>query len=111
MSRSGQRASTSPPIRYQGALTPAVDFARLAGEHACLTISDDGPGIGAELLPRLGQPFVTASEGGTGLGVLLAESVVRQHGGALRFESEPGRGVRATLELPFGMGHARAERS
>jgi signal transduction histidine kinase len=66
-----------------------------------LTIADDGPGISAELQGRLGQPFVSASEGGTGLGVMLAESVTRQHGGQLRFESAPGQGVRALLELPF----------
>ena len=66
-----------------------------------LTITDDGPGISAELQRRLGQPFVSGTEGGTGLGVMLAESVTRQHGGELRFESVPGQGARALLELPL----------
>ncbi len=82
-----------------------------AGERARLTITDDGPGLSPELHARLGQPFASASEGGTGLGVMLAESVLRQHGGALRIESEPGKGVRAVLELPFGMTGRRAEAS
>jgi len=83
----------------------------LAQTGACarLTISDDGPGLSPEVMTRLGQPFATASEGGTGLGVLLAESVLRQHGGALRIESEPGKGVRALLELPLAGAKLRAE--
>ncbi len=79
--------------------------------RARLTITDDGPGISAELLERLGQPFTSATEGGTGLGVMLAESVTRQHGGELRFESAPGQGVRALIELPFGGAEPRAEAS
>lgn len=80
-----------------------------AGSLARVTLSDDGPGVSAELLPRLGQPFVSASEGGTGLGVSLAESVLRQHGGALHFESAPGKGLCATLELPLSMGEPGQE--
>ena len=79
------------------------------GGRARLTISDDGPGMTAELLARVGQPFASESEGGTGLGVLLAQSVVRQHGGELRFESEPGGGCRALIELPLGGAAVRAE--
>jgi signal transduction histidine kinase len=79
------------------------------GSRARLTVADDGPGIGIELRTRLGQPFVSGTEGGTGLGVMLAESVTRQHGGRLRFESGPGCGARALLELPFdGAGPGRA---
>jgi signal transduction histidine kinase len=81
------------------------------GARARLTISDDGPGMSAELLARVGQPFASASEGGTGLGVMLAQSVARQHGGELRFESEPGQGVRALLELPLGSAEMRTEPS
>jgi signal transduction histidine kinase len=74
-----------------------------------LSVSDDGPGIGPELLEKLGQPFASETEGGTGLGILLAQSVTRQHGGELRFESEPGKGVRALLELPCGVSQPSAE--
>jgi signal transduction histidine kinase len=82
----------------------------VARAHACvrLTIADDGPGISAELQRRLGQPFVSGTQGGTGLGVMLAESVTRQHGGELRFESTPGHGARALLEIPFSRAEPRA---
>lgn len=69
--------------------------------HARLHVDDDGPGMTAEMLSRLGEPFASGSPGGTGLGVLLAQSVARQHGGELRFASAPGSGTRATLELPL----------
>jgi signal transduction histidine kinase len=81
------------------------------GARARLTISDDGPGMSAELQARVGRPFASETEGGTGLGVMLAQSVARQHGGELRFESERGQGVRALLELPLGSAEMRREPS
>jgi signal transduction histidine kinase len=74
--------------------------------HVQLMVDDDGPGMTREQVARLGQPFASESEGGTGLGVLLAQSVARQHGGELRFESTPGSGTRAMLELPLARGRA-----
>jgi signal transduction histidine kinase len=79
------------------------------GEWVELTIADDGPGMSDELIARLGKAFASATEGGTGLGVMLAESVARQHGGVLRFESTPGAGTRAMLELPLQRVDAPAE--
>jgi signal transduction histidine kinase len=54
----------------------------------------------AETLTRIGTPFFTTRDEGTGLGVVLARSVVAQHGGALRYESEPGKGTRVSVTLP-----------
>jgi signal transduction histidine kinase len=54
-----------------------------------------------ELLARLGEAFATETDGGTGLGVLLARSVAHQHGGELRYDSALGRGTTASLELPI----------
>lgn len=79
------------------------------GDRARLTIADDGPGMSESLLARVGKPFVSGSAGGTGLGVMLADSVARQHGGTLRFESAPGTGTRALLELPLGKTATRTE--
>lgn len=89
-----------------GRLTLSV---RTAGQQLALCVVDDGPGISPELLARLGQPFASEATGGTGLGVMLAQSVARQHGGALRFESNLGAGTRALLELPFDASAPRAE--
>jgi signal transduction histidine kinase len=60
-----------------------------------------------ETLRRLGTPFFTTREEGTGLGVALARSAIALHGGTLRYESEPGRGTTVRATLPVG---AAAER-
>jgi signal transduction histidine kinase len=53
-----------------------------------------------EVLARLGTPFFTTREEGTGLGVVLARTVVVQHGGRLEYESHPGQGTVARIILP-----------
>ncbi len=73
---------------------------RPGGDQAEIVIRDTGRGMAAETLRRLGTPFFTTRDEGTGLGVVLARSVIVQHGGSLRYESEPGRGTRVRVELP-----------
>jgi signal transduction histidine kinase len=67
--------------------------------QAELVVRDTGRGMAPETLRRLGTPFFTTRRDGTGLGVVLARSVIAQHGGSMRYESQPGKGttVRATL--------------
>ncbi len=85
---------------------PAASPVRLVGvrcdEEIEVVIADSGPGIGAELMARIGEPFFTTRPhgGGMGLGVFLARTVVEQAGGALRIDSRPGSGTRVTLRLP-----------
>jgi signal transduction histidine kinase len=68
---------------------------------ARLCVVDTGAGMSAELLARIGHAFTSEAEGGTGLGVLMARSVARQHGGELFYASELGRGTAASIELPI----------
>jgi signal transduction histidine kinase len=65
-----------------------------------LTVRDSGRGMPPEVLSRLGTPFFTTREEGTGLGVVLARTVIVQHGGRLDYESHPGQGTVARLTLP-----------
>jgi signal transduction histidine kinase len=74
---------------------------REAGACAEIVVADEGRGMTATELARVGTAFFTTREGGSGLGVVLARQTVVQHGGALRYESAPGRGTRATLSLPL----------
>jgi len=65
-----------------------------------ILVRDTGRGIPPEALQRLGTPFFTTREEGTGLGVALARSVMALHGGSLCYESEPGKGTTVTARLP-----------
>jgi len=67
-------------------------------------VIDLGSGMGPEILERIGEPFFTtkAPDNGMGLGTFLVRVFAERLGGDLIFESEPGKGTRATLELPQG---------
>jgi two-component system, NtrC family, sensor kinase len=64
-------------------------------------VADNGPGIPAEVLPRVFEPFFTTKKvgEGAGLGLSVSYGIVEQYGGRLSVESRPGRSV-FTLELP-----------
>jgi signal transduction histidine kinase len=78
------------------------------GEAVELAVRDTGRGMHAETLSRIGTPFFTTREGGTGLGVVLARSVIAQHGGSMCYESEPGKGTRVQVTLPVAGGRGGA---
>lgn len=71
-----------------------------SGEQVAVEFVDDGPGIDAEVLNRIGQPFFTTKERGTGLGVAIAQRIVERHGGALTYERAGGHGTIARVTLP-----------
>src|SRR6185295_2126043 len=54
-------------------------------------IRDNGPGVPDELLPHLFDPFVTTKANGTGLGLALVAKIIRDHGGVIECESQPGK--------------------
>lgn len=78
-----------------------VEVRARAGE-AEIVVHDTGRGMAPETLRRLGTPFFTTREGGTGLGVVLARAAIARHGGSLRYESEPGKGTTVRATLPSG---------
>ncbi len=80
---------------------------RPSGDQAEIVVRDTGRGMPPETLRRLGTPFFTTREDGTGLGVVLARSVVMQHGGSLRYQSEPGKGTTVTATLPARLAPER----
>jgi two-component system nitrogen regulation sensor histidine kinase GlnL len=58
-----------------------------------LQVIDDGPGIPEEIKDRIFNPLVSGREGGTGLGLSLAQTFVQYHQGVIEFESRPGRTI------------------
>ncbi|MTH55533.1 GHKL domain-containing protein [Bacillus mangrovi] len=69
-------------------------------EFTRIKIKDNGVGMTAEQLARIGEPYFTLKERGTGLGLTVTFSIVEQHGGTLRYQSQPGTGTSATVSLP-----------
>lgn len=76
-----------------------------AGRYAVLRVSDSGPGIDRQYLPRLAERFYRVDPGrglrqGTGLGLAIVKHVIARHRGEFLVESEPGRGSAFGVVLP-----------
>jgi PAS domain S-box-containing protein len=80
-----------------------------SGPLLCITVTDEGVGIPAELLPRLFDPFFTTKPTGHGLGLSSVYSIVKRHGGAVQVASVPGQGSTFTVWLPAASPEARVE--
>jgi two-component system sensor histidine kinase PilS (NtrC family) len=69
-----------------------------------LVVRDAGPGVAAEILPRLFEPFVTGRLGGTGLGLPIVQRAVQAHRGLIFCDTEAGRGTAFSVYLPARIG-------
>ena len=105
------------PVSLKRAIRNLVENAVIYGERArvalepagdgfWIVIDDDGPGIPEADFERVFAPFVRLEEsrsqetGGIGLGMAIARSIVRSHGGDITLANRSGRGLRATIHLP-----------
>jgi signal transduction histidine kinase len=66
-----------------------------------LSVTDNGPGIDAEILPHIFEPFITSKETGTGLGLTIIYDIVRQHKGEIQAENNPQGGAVFKVWLPI----------
>lgn len=94
---------TTNAVRHAPGATVTVRVDAEGGQ-ARVTVHDDGPGVPAGVLARLGEAFYRPEESrsgeGHGLGLALARRAAELHGGTLRLESAAGQGFTATLEVP-----------
>jgi two-component system, sensor histidine kinase and response regulator len=100
---------------FQNLLGNAVKFckagdhisvsSRTRGNQALIEIADTGPGIAAEDLPHIFDPYYSASrkhqKTGTGLGLYIGKGIVDAHGGQIRCASQPGAGTTFSITLPL----------
>ena len=72
------------------------------GNYAKLTVSDTGHGVSLEDKKRIFDPYYTTKDQGvgTGLGLAVVQSIIKKHGGAVLFSSEPGKGTDFYIYLP-----------
>ncbi|MFO1405921.1 MAG: nitrogen regulation protein NR(II) [Steroidobacteraceae bacterium] len=82
------------------ALTNASIGSRRYRVVASIQVEDDGPGVPAELKDTVFYPLVTGRQGGTGLGLAVAQDLVGRHDGLIEFDSRPGRTV-FTILIPY----------
>lgn len=97
----------SNAIRYSpvgGAVTLVLSTEKREGRGwAVLTVTDQGPGIAPEVLPRLFDRFAAGPESsGLGLGLYIASRIAAAHGGSITAHSLPGQGATFRLVLPLG---------
>jgi PAS domain S-box-containing protein len=89
------------PAHEQGQLD--ISVAR-AADKIRVTFADDGPGIPADIVGKVFDPFFTTKRpgGGSGLGLTISLAVIKEHGGNIEIESNPGAGAAIHVVLPVG---------
>ena len=66
-----------------------------------ILIEDNGIGMDEETLKNIKEMFYTTKQNGTGLGVALSNEIIKSHNGELLFTSEPNKGTKVTIRLPY----------
>jgi two-component system, NtrC family, nitrogen regulation sensor histidine kinase NtrY len=71
-------------------------------DRVAITVTDNGPGVSNEMLPRLFQAYATSKPDGTGLGLAIVQRIVNEHGGEIVYERAPQGGAVFRVLLPVG---------
>ncbi|MDP1383591.1 PAS domain S-box protein [Priestia megaterium] len=69
----------------------------------CISFSDNGNGIPNDLIGRLGEPFYTTKEKGTGLGLMVCYKIIEEHGGRINIKSEMNQGTTVDIIFPISI--------
>ncbi|WP_064093409.1 PAS domain-containing sensor histidine kinase [Rossellomorea aquimaris] len=85
-------------IEVGGSITVTVGK---VSDYLRISIKDNGIGIPCEILPHLGEPFYSTKEKGTGLGLLISNKIIENHGGKITFRSEKGIGTEVQIFFPI----------
>lgn len=71
-----------------------------SGKGVRLTITDNGPGFPAEILPKIFEPYVTTKPKGTGLGLAIVKKIIEEHQGKIEIRNIPEGGAKVSLRFP-----------
>lgn len=73
--------------------------AKIDEQYAFISIKDNGTGIDSNLIDQIFQPYMTTKEEGTGMGLAIAEKIIRDHGGYLKVNSKKNIGTEFIFNL------------
>ncbi|MEK6567270.1 MAG: ATP-binding protein [Candidatus Omnitrophota bacterium] len=73
-------------------------------DNVYIKVSDTGPGIAPEVLPKIFDPFFSTKKTGSGLGLSVSYNIIKSHKGQIKAESAPGKGTTFTISLPKKQG-------
>ena len=79
----------------------SIDLRKSAEGECLISVQDQGCGIPEELLPRLGEPFYSLKEKGTGLGIMICHKILKQHHGSISYKSKINEGTLVEITLPL----------
>jgi signal transduction histidine kinase len=110
LDRPGRPGSQMSTNGHDG-FAPDIELAVIPrdGERVAVSISDRGPGIPPEDLPRIFEPYFTTRRAGSGLGLPLARNIVEGLGGTIEVASQAGRGTSVRLDLPLDASRYAAQ--
>ncbi|MFZ5759029.1 MAG: PAS domain S-box protein [Thermodesulfobacteriota bacterium] len=80
------------------------------GRYVSISIRDTGPGMAADVVEKIFDPYFTTKEEGSGLGLAITHSIIGKHGGFISVESAPGQGTLFTILLPVSSIAAEKEK-
>jgi len=83
--------------------------AYLSGAYAEIRVGDSGPGIAADDLKSVFNPFFTTKPQGMGMGLTIARSIIEAHRGKIIAENQPSGGALFTIKLPIGRGRSTSD--
>ena len=98
-------------VKCESAFIGQTDMQIQSGPYLRTTVSDHGVGIPRAQLIKVFDPFFTTKQKGSGLGLAVVHSIIRNHGGSIEIDSQENRGTTFTLYLPITEAHPDVQKS
>jgi two-component system sensor histidine kinase PilS (NtrC family) len=96
-------------VNGDGVISIAIERPTRNSDCYSVTVTDTGPGMPPERLIRVFEPFFTTKKDGVGIGLCIAEKIVREHNGHMEISSREGEGTTVTVLIPMEQGVVGAE--
>ncbi|MET1013916.1 MAG: ATP-binding protein, partial [Paenisporosarcina sp.] len=84
-----------------GQLEVSTDVELYNAREITIRFKDNGAGMSPDVVKNIFEPFFTTKQTGTGLGMMISEKIIKEHGGAIHIESKIGKGTEVSISLPY----------